>query len=280
MSKKYDGRRLRIGHELGGTEAYVRYFVTYMSGPFRISGIMNVPTGRGPFPVLVLNHGYIEPSVYVNGQGLAREQDYLAREGYVVLHTDYRNHAQSDNAPSAERNLRLGYTVDVINAVKAIKRSSLPYLDKDRVGLLGRSMGGGVTYNALVVRPNLVDAATVFAPVSSNTVDNFNRWIRYDREPLTEYILNEYGAPARRPEFWHGVSPRTFFGRITEPLLVHHGTVDDTCPLRWTQTTVSRLRSHGKDVQLYTYPGEGHTFYSAWPLSMRRTVAFFDRRLG
>ena len=49
----------------------------------------------------MLNHGYIEPSVYVTGQGLMREQDYLARAGFVVLHTDYRGHAGSD--PASER---------------------------------------------------------------------------------------------------------------------------------------------------------------------------------
>jgi dipeptidyl aminopeptidase/acylaminoacyl peptidase len=67
-----------------------------------------------------------------------REQDYLARRGYVVLHTDYRNHAASDDDPKADMQLRLGYTEDVINAVLAIKKSPLPYLDKERVGLLGR----------------------------------------------------------------------------------------------------------------------------------------------
>ena len=47
----------------------------------------------------MLNHGYIEPSIYVTGQGLAREQDALARAGFVVLHTDYRGHAASDPVP-------------------------------------------------------------------------------------------------------------------------------------------------------------------------------------
>ena len=49
---------------------------------------------------MVLNHGYIEPSVYVTGQGLMREQDYLARAGFVVLHTDYRGYADSDPPPT------------------------------------------------------------------------------------------------------------------------------------------------------------------------------------
>jgi dipeptidyl aminopeptidase/acylaminoacyl peptidase len=279
MAKTYDGHGLRLGQELLRTDAYTRYAVTYRSGRLRISGIMNVPHGRGPFPALVLNHGYIDPDFYVTGQGLAREQDYLAREGYVVLHTDYRDHAQSDPAPSAERRLRLGYTEDVINAVLALKRSRLAAIDGDRVGLLGRSMGGGITYNALVVRPGLVDAAVVFASVSTHTVDNFDRWIRGERPDLARRIIATYGSPERRPEFWRGVSPYTYLDRITEPILVHHGTVDDTCPIAWTRDTVGELRRLGKDVRLHTYPGEGHTFYSDWPLSMRRTVAFFDRQL-
>ena len=106
MRSDFDGRRLRVRRELGRTEAYTRYFVTYRSDDLRISGVLNVPSGRGPFPTLVLNHGYIDPADYVNGQGLLREQDYLARAGYVVLHTDYRNHAQSGRAPAADRPTR------------------------------------------------------------------------------------------------------------------------------------------------------------------------------
>src|SRR5262245_8770618 len=279
MARDYDGRGLRVGDELLRTDAYTRYAVTYLSGDLRISGIMNVPNGRGPFPALVLNHGYIDPAYYATGQGLAREQDYLAREGYVVLHTDYRNHAGSDNAPVTERRLRLGYTTDVINAVLAIKRSPLPYLDGERVGLLGRSMGGGVTYNALVVRPGLVDAAVVYASVSSRTDDNFDRWIRGERSRLSRAIIDEYRSPERNPEFWRGVSPYTYFDRITEPILIHHGTIHDTCPLRWTERTVAELRRLDKDVRLRLYEGEGHTFYSDWTLSIRRSVAFFDREL-
>ena len=279
MAKTYNGHGLRSRGVLARTDAYTRYAVTYRSGRHRISGVLNVPRGRGPFPALVLNHGYIDPAVYANGQGLSREQDYLARRGYIVLHTDYRGHAFSDPAPLAERRLRLGYAEDVINAVLALRRSTLP-VDDDRIGLLGRSMGGGVTYNVLVIWPGLVDAAVVFAPVSSDTVDNFNRWIRGERPDLAGQIIADYGSPERRPEVWRTVSPYTYFARVTEPLLIHHGTADVTCPPRWTRETVRRLRQLGKDVRLHWYEGENHTFIEGWPLAMRRTVAFFDRELA
>jgi dipeptidyl aminopeptidase/acylaminoacyl peptidase len=281
MEKEYDGRELRVGRVLGRTSVYTRYAVTYQSGDLTISGIMNVPTGGGPFPVLVLNHGYIDPDIYTTGRGLAREQDYLARQGYVVLHTDYRNHAQSDDDPESDLELRLGYTEDVVNAVLAIKGSTLPYLDRERVGLLGRSMGGGVTYNVLVVQPGLVDAAVVYAPVSSDTVDNFNRWTRgqSERRRLAGNIIAEYGSPERNPAFWRNVSPVTFFDRVTEPLLIHHGTADQSCPIEWSHQTLEALQRLDKDARLFTYDGEPHAFGAAWPTSMRRTVDFFDRHL-
>ncbi len=279
MATEYDGRALRTRRVLLRTGDYTRYAVTYRSGGLRISGVMNVPRGKGPFPVLVLLHGYIDPAVYNTGQGLMREQDFLAREGYVALHVDYRGHAGSDPAPRAEEQLRLGYTVDAINAVHAVRRSSLPYLDGDRVGLLGRSMGGGVLYNALVAQPGLVDAAVAFAPVSSDTVDNFDRWTRPERSEVAADIIAAHGSPEQNPDFWRAVSPRTFFDRITEPLLIHHGTADESCPYRWSRTSLRALERAGVDVRLLTYQGEAHAFGPQWPLSMRRTVAFFDRRL-
>jgi dipeptidyl aminopeptidase/acylaminoacyl peptidase len=278
MQKKYDGRDLRVGRVLNRTNEYTRYFVTYLSGKLRISGILNVPTGRGPFPALVLNHGHIDISIYTNGRGLMREQDYLARHGYIVLHTDYRNHAQSSDDPRHESDMRMGYTEDVINAVHALRSSRGVPVAKDRIGMLGRSMGGGITYNALVAQPGLVKAAVVFAPVSSDAVDNFNRWIRNDDgdSSLSADIIRQYGAPEQNPGFWRNLSAVNFFDRIAEPIIIHHGTDDESCPIAWSRETLAALKRAGKTAAMYTYPGEQHAFGPDWPLSMRRTTAFLD----
>ena len=93
-----------------GRRQYTSYDVTYRSRSttprgeeaYRISGVLNVPTGRGPFPAVVLAHGYIDPAVYVRGQGMTRERGYLAARGYIALHVDYRNHAESDDDPRSQ----------------------------------------------------------------------------------------------------------------------------------------------------------------------------------
>ena len=282
IQKKYDGRDLKLGRSLGDFGSYRRYLVSYRGDGLTISGIMNVPDGKGPFPVLVLNHGYIDPDSYAPGQGMRREQDYLARQGYVVLHTDYRNHAGSDDDKNVDYELRLPYTIDTINAVKAVKSSKLAFLDTDRVGWLGRSMGGEVTLRALAAQPGLVDAAVVYASTSSLAADNWRQFYRPDgdRRATNRRMERTYGLPEDNPGFWRAASARSSFDRVTEPVLVHHGTVDDTCPIGWSRATVKALASEGVDVTLRTYRGEGHTFYGQWQTSIERTTAFFDRHLS
>ena len=93
-------------------------------------------------------------------------------------------------------------------------------------------MGGGVTLNALVAQPGLVDAAVIYASVSSMAADNWKQFYRpsEDRSRTNRRIARTYGLPDDSPEFWRAASPRPYFDRVTEPLLVHHGI--KTTPVR------------------------------------------------
>jgi dipeptidyl aminopeptidase/acylaminoacyl peptidase len=200
----------------------------------------------------------------------------------VVLHVDYRSHATSSDDPEVDYELRLPYTVDTINAVKAVKISQLGFLDGDRVGWLGRSMGGEVTLRALVAQPGLVDAAVIYASTSSLAADNWKQFYRpsSDRQAVNRRIVKTYGLPSKSPTFWLEASARPYFNRVTEPLLVHHGLDDDTCPVEWSRATVKALNAGGAEATLVTYRGEGHAFAGQWQRSIERTVGFFDQHLG
>jgi dipeptidyl aminopeptidase/acylaminoacyl peptidase len=278
MREEFPAGRIRQLRVVGETDAYTRSEVTYDSGGVTVSGVLLRPHGRGPFPGIVLNHGYIDPPFYVTGQGLAREQDYLARAGFVVLHTDYRGHAGSDPASGLDREARLGYTRDAINAVLALERE--PYVDPDRMAMLGRSMGGGVTLNALVVYPDLVEAAVVYASVSSRYLDNLRHFTAPNRPDAMRALFDRFGTPGESPRFYRELSSRTFFGRISDPILMHHGSADETCPFPWATTTQRLLERAGADSRLEVYQGEHHTFVPQWQDSIERTVEFLRRRLG
>jgi dipeptidyl aminopeptidase/acylaminoacyl peptidase len=275
--KEFFGSDFKVGQILEQNGSYTRYYITYESGGLTISGIMNVPRGKSPFPVLFLNHGYIDPEIYTNGRGLKREQDYLSRNGYIVVHSDYRNHAGSDKEEDPERpDLRFGYAEDVINGVEALKKAKLPYADTEKIGMLGHSMGGGVAEIIAVAKPELVRAIVLFAPVSADQKDNFDKWTKNDpeREAIT---VSKFGTPENNPEFWKNASPINFFDKVQVPIIIHHGTSDDSCALEWSERAVDALKAAGKDATLYTYSGEPHEFIDAWPAVMKRSLDFFDK---
>lgn len=279
MSESFTGGPLRQTSVENRNSSYVRSRVTFPAGDLTVSGVLLKPTGDGPFPAVVLNHGYIDPDVYRPGQGMAREQDRLARRGFVVLHVDYRGHAGSDT-PSDPYDMesRLGYARDAIHAVLALKRET--YVDPEKVAMMGRSMGGAVTLNALVAQPGLVKAAVIYASVSSLFNENLEHFTRPNRPGQLRRFHQQFGTPQEAPEFYAGLSARTYFDRITEPILAHHGAVDATCPPRWATATQKALVAAGVDSELLTYAGEDHTFYSRWSESMDSTVEFLRKHLG
>jgi dipeptidyl aminopeptidase/acylaminoacyl peptidase len=278
MQTEITGTDLIVGDAIGSTANYTRHPITYKANEFTISGIMNIPKGDGPFPTLVLGHGYIDPAIYTSGRGLKREQDYLANQGYIVLHTDYRNHAGSDDDPNIDSTLRLGYTIDVIAAARALRASGLPQVDTEKIGYLGRSMGGGIGYNVATVAPNEYDAIVLYAPVSANYVDNFNKWGR-NMPAVATPIIERFGSPEDTPKFWAGISAENYFDKIEDPIMIHHGSADDTCQLAWSERAASQMQALDIDVTLHVYEGEQHAFGPQWELSMQRSVEFFTQNL-
>jgi dipeptidyl aminopeptidase/acylaminoacyl peptidase len=203
----------------------------------------------------------------------------LGRNGYVALHVDYRNHARSDNDPKNDVSLRLGYAEDVIGAALAVKDSGLQYLDKNRVALLGRSMGGGVAFQALVLQPGVFDAAITYASTSTLAADNFNKWTR-NMYPVGKQVLKAYGAPQENPRVWQDMSSRYFFSRVTEPVLIIHGTKDQSCDISWARATHQALQRNGVDVTYVEYPGAPHYMYGEWSDSIKQVDRFLTKNLG
>lgn len=278
FEKKFDGRDFTVGKVLERHGTYTRYSITYRSGELTISGIMNVPVGNGPFPVLILNHGYIDPAIYTNGRGLRREQDYLARQGFVVVHPDYRNHAQSSRIDEGDLENRLGYVEDVINVVYAIRASDLLYFDKENIGMLGHSMGGGITQTIAVAQPDLVKAIVLYAPVSMDYRDSYDKYMKSDAARAAR-VVERYGAPEQGSLVWDAISPQTYIDRVIVPTLLFQGTRDDSVPKEWSDKTAQLFKENEKDIEYVVYEGEVHEFGPKWDDFMTRSSAFFREHL-
>ncbi len=274
--RDYGSGRIETVRVLEEQAAFTRYLIRYPSDGIPITGVMNVPKGEGPFPVVIVNHGFIQPSSYQTTSAYTLPlADALARNGYLTLHPDYRNYGGSGQGPNP---FRIGYAIDVLNLVQLAK--TLPNARPDRIGMLGHSMGGGITSRVLVATPD-VKAAVLYGAMSADEVENYNHrramgWLRNEASfgdvvPLT---------PQDRPDVYERLSPMSHLAYVTAPISIHHGELDNDVPVQFSRRLAQALRDNGKSVELFTYPGQPHWLNGAAnPLFLQRVVAFFDRTL-
>lgn len=275
LHHRYDGRRMRV-RKVGSQPGVVDYALRYRSDSLAITGTMTVPDSPGRHPVVLLAHGYVRPAQYRSRRYAQRIRFYLARRGYVVVQPDYRNYGGSTQESDAFVPRPRGYPEDLINAVIALRRAKLPFVRRGPVHLFGRSMGGGAALQALATRPRLFRSAVLSSPLSSRAADTFHRWVE-PGTPLFDRVVAGYGRPHDAPDFWRDASVRRWFRRVQVPVLIHHGTADDVCPVRWSRRTAEALRRDGAGAQLRVYRGQGHRFIgSAWGQMMARTVRVYD----
>ena len=72
---------------------------------------------------------------------------------------------------------------------------------------------------------------------------------------------------------------RPTLARVTEPVLMIHGTRDEICEIEWARSTERALKQAGKEVTLVEYRGAGHYLYGPWTDSIRQVERFLDTHL-
>jgi dipeptidyl aminopeptidase/acylaminoacyl peptidase len=283
----YPGSEIVIEQELEPGSNYNRYYAYYLSEGLKIYALLTVPRGEVPpggFPAIVFNHGYIPPDVYRTTERYIAYVDRLASSGYVVFRIDYRGHDRSEGEASGAYG-NPGYTVDVLNAVAAIR--AFPQVNPQRIGMWGHSMGGYLTLRAMVISQE-VKAGVIWAGVVASYPDLLTRWRRsvgptptppaFARRWRFDWV-ERYGTPEENPEFWNGISSNSYLADISGPLQLHHGTADTDVPVLFSELLYQQMLQAGKPVELYTYEGDNHNLSGFFTLAMNRTIEFFDRHL-
>lgn len=110
--RNFTGGEISLDVVLGLTNTYTKYLISYPSDGLRITGILQIPQGEGPFPVIIMNHGYANRSTYTSGDGTERASIYLVERGYITIAPDFRTWGGSDIAPSF---FHTGLVTDVMN---------------------------------------------------------------------------------------------------------------------------------------------------------------------
>ena len=103
-----------------------------------VSGILFKPkdaTADNPLPAVVLTHGYLN-----NREMQLQNAIELARRGFVVLTVDREGHGNYENTGETSAVMA---TSGLYDSVKYLY--NMDYVDKDKIGISGHSMGGMTT---------------------------------------------------------------------------------------------------------------------------------------
>ncbi len=271
-ARSYGGGQLVDLRLMGSNASFSRYLVSYPSDGLIINGFVDVPHGEGPFPVVLVLHGYVEPQHYQIETYTASYAAAFAQAGFIAIHPNYRNYAPSDPGPNL---FRVGYAVDVLNLIAIVKAQAgqpglLEAARPDALFLWGHSMGGGISLRVLAVGAD-VQGAVLYASMSGDELRNF----QHIRDELSDGSrgLEELTVPQ---ELLADISPANFYARISVPLSIHHGDADAIVPLAWSQELCSQLQALGKPVECYIYPNMAHIFKGQSDnVFVQRSIAFF-----
>ena len=253
-ARAYPGGKVAVGEVMSRGAGYTKYHMSWPSGSQTMTGTISLPDGAGPFPVAVVNHGFIPPERYWIGQDSGIFGDPMAAHGFISVAPNWPGYSGSGPAPPDLPQI-VGELVTALDLVSSL--SSLPQADTSKIAFIGHSNGGGISELAMVVDPR-IKAVVLHGPVSSDMADNARKWWLQRPDSLAAL-----GQPDTNPEGYGHLSPRNYFAAGQPPVLIIQGTADHTIPADWTNATYSALQKAGIDSKLMWFDGADHDFVGA-----------------
>ena len=254
------------------------------SGSLRLPSAVYKPEGPGPFPAIVILHDCSGLGPRSSGSPKRWADEFVAK-GYVAILPDSfapRGHPDGIcTVPPAQRNAGVTPVHRANDAYAALAYlRTLPYVDGNRVAVMGGSHGGASTL------------ATMVAPQAK------------DRGFLAAAAL--YPACAMGMGGWHADLSGDYAPAAPVQILI--GELDDWTPAENCRRLADIAQKAGHPVTIKVYPGAHHSFDSpnplryvasrvnanapgkrgattggqpaAWADSLREVVGFFGRHLG
>lgn len=216
-----------------------------------------MPKGQR-LPAVVIIHGG-----GFNDGDKARAREFniggtLARNGYIGMSINYKLAKNADGTFSATWPQPL---YDAKTAVRWLrKHAARLQVDPDRIGVIGGSAGG--TLAALLALTGPRDGVEPREPYGEFSARVQCAVDFYGPAKLLDYHdMQTFGKTrAEAPELYTRASPVTYVDKNDAPLLIVHGTADETVSHTQSEALNEACRKAGARCELVLIEGAPHTF--------------------
>lgn len=239
-----------------------------------ISGLINIPKGTGPFPIVVMFRGYIDPTQYFIGEGTQPAASVLASNGFITVAPDFLGYGDSDKEAENVFESRFQTFTTAITTLKSI--SSIKNWDGKDIFIWGHSNGGQIALTTLEITG--VNYPTVlWAPVSKPFpysilyyTDDASDGGKFLRKQLSDFE-NDYDTDL--------YSLTKYLGNIKAPLQLNQGTADESVPLAWSDLLTKNLKESTISAEYIKYPGADHNLTPGWDQAVENALTFYQKHL-
>lgn len=275
------GTQIEIGEPLVKEEKFTSYLFSMSFDPSisgkekkKVTGLINIPTTKGPFALVVMFRGFVDQELYKTGDGTRRAGEYFAQNGFITIAPDFLGYATSDSEAGSIFESRFQTYTTALVLLNSL--NSIPNWDGTNVFIWGHSNGGQIAITVLEITGKAIPT-TLWAPVSKP----FPYSILYytdESEDRGKLIRRELAAfeETYDPDLY---SIDMYYDRIKAPIEVHQGTADDAVPREWSDELTKKLEELEIGFDYFVYPGADHNLNPSWGTVAARDLAFFNKQL-
>ncbi|MDY4706562.1 MAG: S9 family peptidase [Prevotella sp.] len=276
LSTRVDNKELKEKiQRYGWTKKEMFSFTT--SEGVRLDGWMVKPANFDPskkYPVIMFQYSgpgsqEVENSWAIGSMGNGGAYDmYFAQQGFIVVCVDGRGTGGRGAEFEKSIYLTMGDKESKDQVETALYLGTLPYVDKDNIGIWGWSFGGFNTLMSMSEGRNVFKAGVAVAPPTNWRYYDSIYTERYMRTPKEN--ANGYGDnPIARAEKLHGA------------LLICHGTADDNVHPQNSFEYAEALVQADKDFKENFYTNRNHSIFGANTRNhlLRQIAEWFETHL-
>ncbi len=198
------------------------------------------------YPVILSIYGGPESHSVYNSFETSGWDEFLAQNGYLIVDVNNRGNTGYGSTFMKIVYEQLGKweSHDFVDAAEYLAK--LPYVDPDKIAIMGTSYGGYSTIYTMLTHPGIFKLGIANSPVTD--------WRLYDDIYTERYmgLLNENELG------YINSSAMPYASNLTGKLLLIHSLMDDNVHVANTMQLLTALTNAGKDADLRIYPPGAH----------------------